>query len=105
MAWVFVGIAGLLEVVWAYFMKISDGFTKPVETVATIGTMAVSFWLLSMAMKELPLGTAYAVWTGIGAAGAFVVGIMFLGEAASLMRVGSVLMILAGLVGLKLASP
>lgn len=105
MAWVFLGIAGLLEVVWAYFMKISDGFTKPVETVATIVTMGVSFWLLSLAMKELPLGTAYAVWTGIGAAGAFVVGIVVLGEAANVMRVGSVLLILAGIVGLKLASP
>jgi quaternary ammonium compound-resistance protein SugE len=105
MAWVFLGIAGLLEVVWAYFMKISDGFTKPVETVATIVTMGISFWLLSLAMKELPLGTAYAVWTGIGAAGAFVVGIVVLGEAANVMRVGSVLLILAGIVGLKLASP
>jgi len=104
MAWVFLGIAGLLEVVWAYFMKISDGFTKPVETVATIVTMGASFWLLSLAMKELPLGTAYAVWTGIGAAGAFVVGIVILGEAANVMRVGSVLLILAGIVGLKLAS-
>lgn len=104
MAWVFLGIAGLLEVVWAYFMKISDGFTKPVETVATIVTMGASFWLLSLAMKELPLGTAYAVWTGIGAAGAFVVGIIILGEAANVMRVGSVLLILAGIVGLKLAS-
>lgn len=105
MAWVLVGIAGLLEVVWAYLMKISDGFTKPVESVATFATMGISFWLLSMAMKDLPLGTAYAVWTGIGAAGAFVVGIVFLGEAASMMRVGSVLLILAGIVGLKLASP
>ena len=104
MAWVFLGIAGLLEVVWAYFMKISNGFTKPVETVATIVTMGASFWLLSLAMKELPLGTAYAVWTGIGAAGAFVVGIVILGEAANVMRVGSVLLILAGIVGLKLAS-
>lgn len=104
MAWVFVGIAGLLEVVWAYFMKISEGFSKPVESVATILTMGISFWLLSIAMKELPLGTAYAVWTGIGAAGAFVVGIMFLGEAVTAMRVGSVLLILAGIIGLKLAS-
>jgi quaternary ammonium compound-resistance protein SugE len=104
MAWVFLGIAGLLEVVWAYFMKISEGFTKPVETVAMIVAMGISFWLLSLAMKELPLGTAYAVWTGIGAAGAFVVGIVVLGEAATAMRIGSVLLILTGIVGLKLAS-
>lgn len=104
MAWVFLGIAGLLEVVWAYFMKVSNGFTKPMESAATIITMAISFWLLSLAMKELPLGTAYAVWTGIGAAGAFIVGIVFLGEAVTAMRVGSVLLILAGIVGLKLAS-
>ena len=104
MAWVFLGIAGLLEVVWAYFMKVSDGFSKPVESIATLVTMGISFWLLSLAMKELPLGTAYAIWTGIGAAGAFVVGIVILGEAATAMRIGSVLLILAGIVGLKLAS-
>ena len=104
MAWVFLGIAGLLEVVWAYFMKISDGFTKPMESTVTVVAMIISFWLLSMAMKELPLGTAYAVWTGIGAAGAFILGIVFLGEAATLLRVGSAALIVAGIVGLKLAS-
>jgi quaternary ammonium compound-resistance protein SugE len=104
MAWVFLGIAGLLEVVWAYFMKVSNGFTKPVESIVTLVTMGISFWLLSLAMKELPLGTAYAIWTGIGAAGAFVVGIVILGEVATVMRIGSVLLILAGIVGLKLAS-
>ena len=104
MAWVFLGIAGLLEVVWAYFMKTSNGFTKPVESVATIVAMVISFWLLSIAMNELPLGTAYAVWTGIGAAGAFAVGIFILGEAATVMRIVSVLLILAGIIGLKLAS-
>ena len=104
MAWVFLGIAGLLEVVWAYFMKTSNGFTKPMESVATIVAMVISFWLLSLAMKELPLGTAYAVWTGIGAAGAFAVGIFILGEAATVVRIVSVLLILAGIIGLKLAS-
>jgi quaternary ammonium compound-resistance protein SugE len=104
MAWVFVGIAGVLEVIWAYFMKVSDGFTKPVESTLTIVTMIASFWLLSMAMKELPLGTAYATWTGIGAVGAFIVGIVVLGEAATLMRVGSAVLIVAGIIGLKLAS-
>lgn len=104
MAWVFLGIAGVLEVVWAYFMKVSNGFSKPVESTVTIIAMIISFWLLSLAMKELPLGTAYAVWTGIGAAGAFVLGIVVLGEAATLMRVASALLILAGIIGLKLAS-
>lgn len=104
MAWVFLGIAGVLEVVWAYFMKVSNGFSKPVESTVTIIAMIISFWLLSLAMKELPLGTAYAVWTGIGAAGAFVLGIVVLGEAATLMRIASALLILAGIIGLKLAS-
>jgi len=104
MAWVFLGVAGLLEVVWAYLMKVSNGFTKPVETAFMVAAMVASFWLLSLAMKELPLGTAYAVWTGIGAVGAFAVGIIVLGEAATLMRIGSVLLIITGMVGLKLAS-
>ena len=104
MAWVFLGIAGLLEVVWAYFMKISEGFTKPVESTVTIVAMIVSFWLLSLAMKELPLGTAYAIWTGIGAVGAFILGIVLLGEAATLLRIGSAALIVAGIIGLKLAS-
>lgn len=104
MAWVYLGIAGVLEVVWAYFMKTSNGFSKPIESTVTIVAMIVSFWLLSLAMKELPLGTAYAVWTGIGAAGAFVLGIVVLGEAATALRIGSALLILAGIIGLKLAS-
>lgn len=104
MAWVYLGIAGVLEVVWAYFMKASNGFTKPVESAVTIVAMVISFGLLSLAMKELPLGTAYAVWTGIGAAGAFILGIVMLGEAATALRIGSALLILAGIVGLKLAS-
>ena len=104
MAWVFLGVAGLLEVVWAYLLKVSDGFSRPVESAIAILAMIASFWLLSLAMKELPLGTAYAIWTGIGAVGAFILGIIVLGEAATAMRVGSALLILAGMVGLKLAS-
>lgn len=104
MAWVFLGVAGLLEVVWAYLLKVSDGFSKPVESAIAIVAMIASFWLLSLAMKELPLGTAYAIWTGIGAVGAFILGIIVLGEAATAMRIGSALLILAGMVGLKLAS-
>lgn len=105
MAWVFLGVAGLLEIVWAYMMKVSDGFSKPVESTIMIIAMIGSFWLLSLAMKELPLGTAYAIWTGIGAVGAFILGIIVLGEAATAMRVGSALLVLTGIVGLKLASP
>lgn len=104
MAWVFLGIVGLLEVVWAYMMKVSDGFSKPVESTITIVAMIGSFWLLSLAMKELPLGTAYAIWTGVGAVGAFILGIVMLGEAATPMRIASALLILAGMIGLKLAS-
>jgi quaternary ammonium compound-resistance protein SugE len=103
MAWILVGVAGLLEVVWAYFMKRSDGFSKPVDTTLCIVTMIASFWLLSIAMKSLPLGTAYSVWTGIGALGAFLVGVIVLHEPASALRVGSAGLILAGIIGLRLA--
>ena len=104
MAWVFLGIAGLLEVLWAYMLKVSNNLTKPVEASIAIVAMIANFIVLSMAMKSLPLGTAYAIWTGIGAVGAFVLGIIVLGEAATPMRIGSALLIVAGMVGLKLAS-
>ena len=82
MAWIFLFFAGLLEVVWAYTMKLSLGFTKPLPSVLTFVAMAASFALLSVAMKSLPLGTAYTIWTGIGAVGAFLLGILVLGEPA-----------------------
>lgn len=104
MAWVFLLLAGVLEVVWAFLMKASDGFTRPWPTVGTIGFMIVSFGLLSLAMKTLPLGTAYAIWTGIGAVGAFAVGVVVLGEPLTLMRIGGVSLVVAGLVVLKLSS-
>lgn len=104
MAWILLLFAGLFEIVWAFLMKASEGFTKPWPTVGTIAFMIVSFGLLSMSMKSLPLGTAYAVWTGIGAVGAFVVGAAVLGEALTPMRVGGVLLIVSGLVVLKLSS-
>ncbi len=104
MAWLFLFIAGLLEVGWAYFMKESDGFSKLNPTISTFVLMFLSFGLLSVAMKSLPLGTAYAVWTGIGALGAFIVGIVVLGEEASWMRLASAGLILLGLIGLKLTS-
>ncbi|URQ76214.1 MAG: quaternary ammonium compound efflux SMR transporter SugE [Candidatus Ochrobactrum gambitense] len=104
MAWIYLAIAGILEVVWAFFMKKSEGFSLLTPSIITLVTMIGSFLLLSIAMRSLPLGTAYAIWTGIGAVGAFVVGIFILGEAASFFRVASVMLILAGIIGLKLSS-
>lgn len=104
MAWVALLIAGILEVVWAYFMKQSHGFTKIVPAVVTIVTMIASFALLSFSMKSLPLGTAYTIWTGIGAVGAFVVGILVLQESANPMRIIAAVSIVAGLVMMKLSS-
>lgn len=103
-AWISLLIAGVLEVVWAYFMKESQGFTRLWPTVITLVTMIASFALLSFAMKALPLGTAYTVWTGIGAVGAFAVGILVLGESASPMRLLAGALIIAGLVLMKLSS-
>ena len=104
MAWIYLGIAGLLEVVWAFSMKQSDGFSKLTPTLITLVTMIASFALLSLSMKSLPLGTAYTIWTGIGAVGAFAVGILVLGEQASLLRIAAALLIVSGLVLMKLSS-
>ena len=105
MAWIYLVIAGLLEVVWAYSMKLSDGFTRPVPAAVTIVTMIMSFTLLAMAMRSLPLGTAYMMWTGIGAVGAFILGVVLLGEAVTAMRMLAALLIVGGLVLMKLSSP
>lgn len=104
LAWAVLAVAGLLEVAWSYAMKRSDGFTRLWPSVATLAAAALSFALLSFALRSLPLGTAYAAWTGIGALGAFALGVAVLGEPASALRVGSVALILLGIVGLKLAS-
>lgn len=104
MAWVYLGIAGLLEVVWAFSMKQSDGFTRLTPSIVTIIAMIASFALLSISMKTLPLGTAYTVWTGIGAVGAFLVGIAVLGESISPMRVLAAALIVGGLVLMKLST-
>lgn len=104
MVWFILIVAGLLEVVWAFFMKQSEGFTKLVPSIVTLVTMGASFGLLSLSMRSLPLGTAYTVWTGIGAVGAFAVGILVLGEQASLMRLGAAALIVSGLVLMKLSS-
>jgi quaternary ammonium compound-resistance protein SugE len=103
MAWIYLLIAGLLEIVWAYFMKQSHGFTRLWPSVATLGFMAVSFALLSLAMKQLPMGTAYVMWTGIGAVGAFVVGVVLLGESLTPLRIVAALLVLSGLVLFRLA--
>ena len=101
MPWVWLFVAGLLEVVWAFTMKQSEGFTRPGMSVITIIAMLASFGLLATAMKTLPLGTAYAVWTGIGAIGAFILGIMVLDESASASRVFAAMLIVAGILLLK----
>lgn len=103
MAWIFLLIAGLFEIVWAYFMKQSEGFTRLWPSLVTIVTMIASFGLLSISMKTLPLGTAYTIWTGIGAVGAFVVGVAVLNEQLSVMRVLAAILIVSGLVLMKLA--
>ena len=105
MAWILLFLAGLFDVVWAYLMKQSAGFTRLWPTLATFATMFVSFGLLSVAMKTLPLGTAYTVWTGIGAVGSFAVGIVVLGEAVTPLRLLAAALILAGLLLMKLSSP
>lgn len=104
LAWVCIVCAGFLEVVWAYTMKQSHGFSRVVPTIITIAAMIGSFWFLSAAMRTLPLGTAYTIWTGIGAVGAFLVGIFFLGEPISPMRVAAALLILAGMLLMKLST-
>jgi quaternary ammonium compound-resistance protein SugE len=103
MAWIYLVVAGLLEVVWAFAMKQSDGFTRPVASAITILTMIASFALLSFAMRSLPLGTAYTVWTGIGAVGAFLVGVTILAEPVTFLRVTAAVLIVTGLVLMKLA--
>ncbi len=104
MAWVMLGVAGLLEVVWAFSMKQSEGFTRLWPSVITLVAMVASFALLAAAMRALPLGTAYTIWTGIGAVGAFVLGILLLGETVSLMRLAAAGMIVGGIVLMKLSS-
>lgn len=104
MPWVLLGLAGLLEIVWAFAMKQSHGFTRLIPTITMLVTMVGSFGLLAVAMRSLPLGTAYMIWTGIGAVGTFAVGICFLGEAISPLRIFAALLIVAGIVTMKIAT-
>lgn len=105
MTWIILVLAGLFEIVWALGLKYTHGFTRLWPSVGTVAGMLASFWLLALAMKTLPLGTAYAVWVGIGTIGAFVAGIVLFGESASWLRIASVALIVLGLVGLKLSTP
>jgi quaternary ammonium compound-resistance protein SugE len=104
MAWVSLLAAGILEIVWAFAMKQSQGFTRLVPTAIMLVTMIGSFGLLSLSMRTLPLGTAYTIWTGIGAIGAFLVGIFFLGEAVNVSRLIAGVLIVSGLVLMKFST-
>ncbi|ASC96710.1 TPA: quaternary ammonium compound efflux SMR transporter SugE [Pseudomonas aeruginosa] len=103
MSWIILFFAGLFEVGWAVGLKYTEGFSKPLPTVLTVLAMLVSLGLLGLAMKHLPLGTAYAVWTGVGAVGTVIAGIVLFGESMALLRLASVALIVCGLVGLKLS--
>ena len=105
MAWIVLCIAGFFEIIWAFYMKQSEGFTRLVPTIITLVGMVASVVLLAFSMKTLPLGTAYTIWTGIGALGAFVVGIAVLGEQATPLRIVAAVLIVSGLVLMKLSSP
>lgn len=104
MAWVLLSLAGLLEIAFAYFMKASEGFTRFTPAAFTVGTGLTSVILLSIALRTLPVGTGYAVWTGIGAAGTAAIGVAFLGDSASPSRLLCIALILAGVIGLKLVA-
>ena len=105
MAWLVLFVAGLCEIGWAVGLKYTEGFSRPVPSVLTVGAMVVSLVLLGFALKTLPVGTGYAVWTGIGAVGTAILGIILFGESMDPMRLASIALIVAGLVGLKLATP
>lgn len=104
MAWTYLFFAGLFEIGWAIGLKYTDGFSKPMPTLLTVLSMVVSLWLLGLALKTLPVGTAYAVWTGIGTVGTALLGIMLLGEPATALRLACIGLIVSGIVGLKLVA-
>lgn len=104
MAWVYLGIAGLFEIGWAIGLKYTEGFSRLVPSVLTMVSMGLSIWLLSMAMKTIPVGTAYAVWTGIGAVGVAVLGMLLFAESTEVLRLLCLLLIITGIIGLKVVS-
>lgn len=105
MAWILLIVAGLFEIAWAIGLKYTDGFTRPLPTAGTIAAMVISVWLLGIAMKTLPVGTAYSVWVGVGAAGTVILGIILFKEPANALRLASIALVIAGIVGLKVATP
>jgi quaternary ammonium compound-resistance protein SugE len=105
MAWSYLFIAGVLEIVWAIGLKYTEGFTRLVPSAITIAAMVVSLWFLALALRSIPVGTGYAVWTGIGAVGTALLGIVLFAEPATLARLGCIGLIVAGIVGLKLVTP
>ena len=104
MAWVYLIVAGLFEIVWAIGLKYAEGFTRPLPSVITIGGMILSVVLLGLALRELPVGTGYAVWTGIGTVGAAILGMILFQEPATAIRLGCIALIVAGIIGLKFAA-
>lgn len=104
MAWLYLVIAGLFECGWAIGLKYTEGFSKPIPTVLTVIAMVISFWLLSIAMKTIPVGTAYAIWTGIGAVGVAIMGMFLFNESKDILRILCLLLIVTGIIGLKLVS-
>jgi quaternary ammonium compound-resistance protein SugE len=105
MAWIILFVAGLFEIGWAIGLKYTDGFTRPLPTALTVASMIVSIALLGLALKTLPVGTAYAIWTGIGTIGTVALGIVLLGESANALRLACIGLIVVGILGLKLVSP
>ncbi len=105
MEWVYLLVAGLFEVVWAVGLKYTEGWTQPWPSAGTVAAMVVSFWFLSLALKGLPIGTAYAVWTGVGAVGTALIGILAFGEPRDAARLACIGLIVAGIVGLKIVTP
>jgi quaternary ammonium compound-resistance protein SugE len=101
LAWLLLVVAGLLEIVWSISMKASHGFTRHLFTAITLVAAGLSFWLLGLALRQLPVGTAYAVWTGVGAVGAAILGIVLFGESLSVARIGCIALIVFGILGLK----
>ncbi|MCB5202077.1 quaternary ammonium compound efflux SMR transporter SugE [Neorhizobium sp. T786] len=104
MAWILLVLAGLFEIGWAVGLKYTEGFTRPLPTTLTVIAMVISIFLLGLAVRTLPLGTAYAIWTGIGTVGTVILGIVLFAEPATAVRIGCITMIVAGIVGLKLAA-
>ena len=104
MTWAWLAVAGLFEIGWAIGLKYSDGFSKPVPSLLTVVAMVLSVWMLSIAMRTIPVGTAYAVWTGIGAIGVAILGMVLFGDSREFLRLICLFLIIAGIIGLKLVS-